>query len=168
MRLAERRATDWARTVISLFGIPLDGHWLIPLSQAQLAEKMGWSTDSGTIGAYLAALGPVVRQRRGGIVLDTRLLADLESRLDTPSVTTARTDQVARDLAMRLGHPTAQGTVLMAGTGPHTHPASIADMAAHLDLHRSTVHRHLRRLSAAGRLHYHDGAWTFPPPGQAA
>jgi hypothetical protein len=164
VRLAERRAVDWARTAISLFGIPADDQWLIPLTQAQLAEKMGWSANSGTVAAYLAALGPVVRQRRGGIALDAQLLAELDGDVAAPPATTARTDQVARDLSMRLGHPTPLGTVLMIGAGPDAQPASIADMAAHLGLHRSTVHRHLQRLTAAGRLTFRDDAWTFLPP----
>jgi AraC-like DNA-binding protein len=164
VRPAERRAVDWARTAIFLFGIPTDDQWLIPLTQAQLAQKMGWSANSGTVAAYLSALGPVVLQRRGGIALDAQLLADLDGGVAAPPATTGRTDQIARDLAMRLGHPTPLGTVLMVSAGTDQKPASIADMAAHLGLHRSTVHRHLQRLTASGRLRLHDGAWTFPPP----
>jgi DNA-binding transcriptional ArsR family regulator len=163
VRLAQRRAVDFATTAISRFGIPVGDQWLIPLSQAHLATQMGWSANSGTMAAYLNALGPAVRQRQGGIVLDAQLLADLGRRLAPPSTTTARTDQIARDLAMRLGHPTPTGTVIMAGTTPEAQPASIADMAAHLGLHRSTVHRHLQRLRAAGRLCCRQGVWTFPP-----
>jgi IclR helix-turn-helix domain len=162
--LAQRRAADWARTVIDRYGVPHAGRWLIPLSQAQLAEEMGWARNGGTVATYLTALGPVVRQRRGGIALDPQRLTDLENHLATPPATTDRTDQVARDLSMRLGHPTPNGTTLMIQVGNDYHPASLADMASLLGLHRSTVHRHLERLTAAGRLTYHDGAWTFPPP----
>lgn len=167
MTLAERRAATWARTVIDLYGVPHADRWLIPLTQAQLAEEMGWARNSGTVATYLAALGPVVRQRRGGIALDPQRLADLENRLAAPPPTTDRTDQVARDLTMRLGRPTPHGTTLMTRVGATSRPASLADMASLLGLHRSTVHRHLERLTTAGRLRYHDGFWTFPPQNPA-
>jgi hypothetical protein len=162
--LAERRAAAWARDVIELYGRP-DEHdvWLVPVTQAELAQRMGWARNSGTVGTYLATLGPVVRQRRGGIVFDEHLLVQMESRLAQATAATGRSDEIARDLAMRMGQPTAHGTVLMAGTGPKAKPASLADMATLLGIHRSTVLQHLRRLAKDGRLHRAAGAWIFPP-----
>ena len=164
MSVDRGHAATWARTIIDNFGVAHRGTWLIPYTQAELARRLGLEPTGGTISAYLAALDDIVVQRRGGIILDDARLTDVESRLTSPAHATARSHQIARDLTLRLGHPTPQGTILVvADRHGNPVPASLADMSAVLGLHRSTIHNHLRRLAADHRVLYDRGTWTFPP-----
>jgi DNA-binding transcriptional ArsR family regulator len=157
------QAIAWAREAMATYGRPnLDGTCTIAMTHAQLSAASGWSAASGTVAAYLNALGPeVVLRRRGGIVLDPRALADLE-RGSGPADLPPRTLQVAKVLSLQLGRPGPHGTELFVDDETGSRPATAADMATLLDLSPSTVSRHLSRLQQAGRLRRRGRRWIFP------
>jgi DNA-binding MarR family transcriptional regulator len=129
----------------------------------------GFARGSGATNAYLQALGPAVRRRRGGVVLDEVILRHLLDAAEAGGDTLpTRTAEVARDLAMRLGRASEHGTALLVERDGRLLPASVADMATTLGLNRSSVHRHLQRLQAAGRLRVRGRTWTFTPGTPAA
>nr|MDQ6946064.1 hypothetical protein [Actinomycetota bacterium] len=156
------RALQWAQDAIASYGRPrADGSVELPC-QADLNVHFGFDRGSGATSAYLRALGPAVRRKRGGVVLDELILRRLLDEAEaTPDVLPSRTAAVARDLALRLGQPSEHGTALMATRNSRQQPATEADMATALGLSRSSVHRHLLRLRAAGRLRLRGRTWTF-------
>lgn len=164
IRADSTRALAWAQDAIAAYGRPQpDGSVQLP-SQAELNERFGFDRGSGATSSYLRALGPAVRRRRGGVVLDELILRSLLDAAEAkPDVLPSRTAEVARDLALRLGQPSEHGTALMVTRRGRLQPATEADMATVLGLSRSSVHRHLQRLRAAGRLRLRGRTWTFHP-----
>ena len=163
MRTARGVALRWIREVLQTYGQPrLDGSCLVPMNQAELSEASGWSAASGTVSAYLNALGPAVLQRRGGIVVDRAALARLEQTNPGPEELPSRTYEVAKLLALRLGRPGPRGTELVMSEPEGERPARVVDMAAAVSLSPSTVSRHLARLRRAGRIRRRGRTWVFP------
>ncbi|MDQ6838042.1 MAG: helix-turn-helix domain-containing protein, partial [Actinomycetota bacterium] len=137
----------------------------VHLSQQELARRNRCAPS--TISWYLRRLGPAVVTRRGGIVFDRAVLAELRT---TTSSLAPRTVVVERELLERFARPTADGTLveLLAGGPADPKPASLQDLADELGINRSSAHRHVTALERAGRLERHGRRLYAVPPDRPA
>jgi len=153
------RALAWAWDVLVRYGRPDGGSLVrVPLTQRQLAEKAGCS--AGTISWYLRCLGPAVHRSDVDLVLDRVALGamETESAVLEPS---PRCTAVGDELVAAFGRPGPGGRVdLVVVRHGRSQPASLADMAQHLAMTRSSAHRHLQALERSGRFG-RDGRWHF-------
>lgn len=144
-------AVAFAWDTVSRFGECVPGagndHVRVRLSQQGLARHNQCAPS--TVSWYLRQLGPVIVSRRGGLVLDRGELSELglDSRPLAP-----RTVAVERELVDAFARPTADGTRVELVNGEDGHRASLQDLATHLGINRSSAHRHVTALEAAGRL----------------
>lgn len=159
-----RRAVAWAWDAILAHGQPVAGPGdlvRIPLSQSELAGIEGCS--AGTIAWYLRCLGSAIPLRRGGIVIDRHLLSQLDED-HAPQATTARTASIGQDIIESFSRPSPDGSGLELVCNGR--PPSLADLAQHLGLNRSSAHRHVASLERAGRLERRGRRlYVVPTPG---
>jgi hypothetical protein len=117
------------------------------MSQAELARQTGRS--AGTVAYYLAHAGPgVVTRRRDGVLVDLDRLRSARARLARRR---RRCDDVADVLMATWGRPCSGGGFELLVASGNRAP-TLADIAAHLGVARSTAQRHLSDLNAQGRL----------------
>ncbi len=146
-----RSALAFAWDAVSRFGERVPGagndHVRVGLSQQELASRS--QCTPSTVSWYLRRLGPAVVTRRGGIVFDRGALSQLGQNTHRLA---PRTVAVERELVDAFARPTADGTRVELVNGEDGHRASLQDLATHLGINRSSAHRHVNALEAAGRL----------------
>lgn len=134
--------------------------WVLRISQTALARALGVS--AGTVSYHLRALGPIVLQRRRGVLVFDADALDAAHLASDPEVT-GRARELAGRLAMRLGAGAEQGIALMSRRRPGR-PAAVREMAETLGMSPSALRGHLARLVAAGAIECRGRVWVLPPP----
>lgn len=142
-------AVAFAIDAIDAYGEPVEDscdHVLIPVSQQHLARRNRCAPS--TVSWYLRRLGSAVVERRGGIVIDRRALAEMS---DSAIPISPRAAVVERELLDSFARPSADGAHVELVAGDNR-PATLGDVARQLGINRSSAHRHLSNLERAGRL----------------
>ena len=158
-------ALAFASQAIAQYGEPVGSRpdrVCIRLSQQELARRSRCAPS--TVSWYLRSLGSAVVTRRGGVVFDVEALAGLR---DTKRLA-PRTAVVERELLASFARPTGDDSQveLLVGDPTNPRPPSLQDLATQLGVNRSSAHRHISALEAAGRFR-RDGRRLYAVTGPA-